>query len=396
MKILRLRDFVKIFKPRLWALVLALAFLLPAALPAQHYFPDKWKWETKLPEEVDMDAQLIEQAVAYAIRYRNKSSKDLAASIWRSFGKEPDFQLLGPTKHRDETSGMIIRHGYIIAEWGDTRRIDMTFSVTKSYLSTIAGLALDKGLIRDVQDPVGLYVQDGKFESEHNKKITWHHLLQQTSDWEGTLFDIPDWADRPVPRDKPELWQRRELHEPGTYMKYNDVRVNLLAYCLLQVWRRPLPQVLRENIMDPIDASNTWRWHGYKNSWVLVDGSKMQSVSGGGHFGGGMFISTRDHARFGLLFLRMGNWDGKQLLSEKWIKMLQEPAQAAPAYGYMWWLNTGRKSLKDVPENVYYASGFGGNYIVVDNKKNLVVVVRWMLRLNDFLKIIYESLNQAD
>ena len=376
-------------------LVLAISLLLPVVAPAQQYFPDKWgKWETKTPEEVGMNPQLIEQAVAYAIENQNKGPKDLAAAIWRSFGQEPNFSLLGPTKHRDDTSGMIIRHGYIIAEWGDTRRIDMTFSVSKSYLSTVAGLALAKGLIRDIHDPVGLYVQDGKFDSKHNAKITWHHLLQQTSDWEGTLFNTPDWADRPVPRDNPELWQRRELNEPGTHMKYNDVRVNLLAYCLLQVWRRPLPQVLREYVMDPIDASNTWRWHGYHNSWITIDGAKVQSVSGGGHFGGGMFISTRDQARFGLLFLCRGNWAGKKLLPEKWIDMLQVPAAAAPTYGYMWWLNTGQKSLRDVPEYVYYAAGFGGNYIVVDEKNDLLVVVRWMPSLNNFLKIVLAAIEK--
>jgi len=376
-------------------LIAAFILVLPLLSSAQTYFPGKWDdWESRKPEQVGMDPQLVEQAVAFAIENQLEGTKDLAASIWSAWGQEPGFRILGPTKGRGETSGMIIRHGYIVAEWGDTQRVDMTFSVTKSYLSTMAALALDRGLIRDVNDPVKMYVQDGKFDSEHNAKITWHHLLQQTSDWEGTLFDTPDWADRPVPPHKPELWQRRPLNEPGTHYKYNDVRVNLLAYCLLQVWRRPLPQVLRELIMDPIDASNTWRWHGYENSWVLVDGAKMQSVSGGGHFGGGLFISTRDHARYGLLFLRRGIWNGKRLFSENWIDMLRNPAWAFIRYGYMWWLNTKQLSLKDAPEHIYYASGFGGNYIVVDEKNDLVVVVRWMPKINDFLKIVLDAVKE--
>ncbi len=365
------------FSSKICLFILTGLFLQPLPVTAQKYFPDKWKWETKKPEEVGMDPQLIDQAIDYAKKFQIKGTKDLAASIWSSFGREPGFELLGPTKHRGDTNGMIIKDGYIIAEWGDTRRADMTFSVTKSYLSTVAALALDRGFIRDVHDQVGSYVQDGKFDSAHNSKITWHHLLQQTSDWEGTLFGTPDWADRPVPRDKPELWQRRELHEPGTHMKYNDVRVNLLAYSLLQVWRRPLPQVLKELIMDPIGASNTWRWHGYKNSWVNVDGIQIQSVSGGGHFGGGLFISTRDQARFGLLFLREGKWSGKQLVSEKWIDMMKTPSSANPIYGYMWWLNTDKKPIPSAPESVYYALGFGGNCIAVDNEHDLVVVIRW-------------------
>jgi CubicO group peptidase (beta-lactamase class C family) len=376
-------------------LILAAVLAFPLLLSAQAYFPGKWDdWESRKPEQVGMNPQLVGRAVAFATENQNKAPKDLAAAIWSAFGQEPGFRLLGPTKQRGDTNGMIIRRGYIVAEWGDTQRADMTFSVTKSYLSTMAALALDRGLIRDVHDPVKTYVQDGKFDSDHNAKITWHHLLQQTSDWEGTLFDTPDWADRPVPQDKPELWPRRPLNEPGAHFKYNDVRVNLLAYCLLQVWRRPLPQVLRESIMDPIGASNTWRWHGYENSWVLVDGAEMQSVSGGGHFGGGLFISTRDHARFGLLFLRRGVWNGERLFSEKWMAMLRVPAEAFPGYGYMWWLNTGRRALKDAPEHIYYASGFGGNFIVVDEQNDLVVVVRWMPNLNGFLKIVLEAVKE--
>ena len=375
--------------------VLAAVLVLPVLISAQTYFPGKWDdWESRDPGQVGMDPELVGRAVAFALENQNKGPKDLAAVIRSSWGGEPGFRILGPTQLRGDTSGMIIRHGYIVAEWGDTRRADMTFSVTKSFLSTIAALALDTGLIRDVHDPVKNYVRDGKFDSEHNAKITWHHLLQQTSDWEGTLFDTPDWADRPIPGNKPELWQRRPLNEPGVHFKYNDVRVNLLAYCLLQVWRRPLPQVLRESIMDPIDASNTWRWHGYENSWVLVDGAKMQSVSGGGHFGGGLFISTRDHARFGLLFLRRGAWNGERLFSEKWIDRLRTPAEAFPGYGYMWWLNTGKRALKDAPEHIYFATGTGGNFIVIDDQNDLVVVVRWMPRFNDFLKIVLDAVKK--
>jgi CubicO group peptidase (beta-lactamase class C family) len=159
-----------------------------------------------------------------------------------------------------------------------------------------------------------------------------HHLLNQTSDWSGTLWGVPDWADRPEGED-PARWRDRPLHAPGSRFKYNDVRVNLLAWALLQVHRRPLPEVLRKRIMDPIGASTTWRWHGYGNSWVELDGLRMQSVSGGGHFGGGLFISTEDHARYGLLFLRRGNWGGRQLFPADWVDRLRRPTPARPDYG---------------------------------------------------------------
>jgi CubicO group peptidase (beta-lactamase class C family) len=254
----------------------------------------------------------------------------------------------------------------------------MTFSVTKSYLSTVAGLAVDAGLIRDVNDLVAPYVWDGTFAGKHNASITWDHLLNQSSDWSGDLFGMKDWADRPPGQEGIDNWKRRKLNPPGTVFKYNDVRVNVLAYALLQVWRKPLPVVLKEKIMDPIGASTTWRWFGYSTSWVNVDGVKVQSVSGGGHSGGGLFINTIDHARFGLLFLRRGKWNGKQLLSEKWIADVQKPSAANPGYGYMWWLNRGERKVPALDESIYFAVGFGGNYIVVDNQHDLVAVTRWL------------------
>lgn len=388
----------------LLAFVLALLFLLPSSLGADTftslakkdvvYYPGRGNdWEKRQPEEVGMDPVLLEKAVEFARVNGWTGPKDLSQAIEQSFGREPYFAITGPIKERGATNGIILREGYIVAEWGDTRRVDMTFSVTKSFLSTTAGLALDCGLIKDVHEPVRDYVTDGKFESEHNAKITWHHLLNQTSDWSGTLWDRPDWSDRP-PRDvKWDDLRGRELKEPGTSYKYNDVRVNLLAYALLQVWRKPLPMVLREKIMDPINASSTWRWFGYENSWVLLDGIKMQSVSGGGHWGGGMFIHTRDQARFGLLFLRRGKWDGEQLLSEKWIDMLRIPTPANPSYGYMWWLNT-EKRLPNTRESAYMAAGFGGNYIVVFDEYDLVVVVRWCGDLDGVIQRILASIQK--
>jgi hypothetical protein len=150
--------------------------------------------------------------------------------------------------------------------------------------------------------------------------------------------------------------------------------------------------------MDKIGASTTWRWYGYENTFVNVDGTMMQSVSGGGHSGGGLFINTYDHARFGLLFLRDGNWAGQQILSNPWIKMATQPSASNTSYGYLWWLNAkGPNYMEGVPETTYYAAGFGGNYIVVDKVNDLVVVTRWLApdKLGDFLKLIMAAQNQS-
>ena len=76
-----------------------------------------------------------------------------------------------------------------------------------------------------------------------------------------------------------------------------------------------------------MDASDSWRWYGYENSWVNLDGLMVQSVSGGGHNGGGVFINSEDHARFGLLYLNNGIWNGKRIISKDWIKKSITPSR---------------------------------------------------------------------
>jgi CubicO group peptidase (beta-lactamase class C family) len=358
------------------------------AQDTEHYFPGRFgDWEVRDPQQVGMNAARLAEAVDFAIASENPASRNLADTVALSFANEPFNEIVGPTTLRGAANGLVVRNGYIVAEWGDTNRVDMTFSCTKSYLSTVAGLAVDDGLIHDVHDPLKKYVRDGHFDSEHNANITWHHLLNQTSDWSGTLWDKPDWADRPVGDDR-QKWIDRELHEPGSLMKYNDVRVNLLAYSLLQVYRRPLPEILRARIMDPIGGSPTWRWHGYRNSWVVLDGRKIQSVSGGGHWGGGMFICSRDHARLGYLFLRNGKWMDRQLISNDWIDALRVPTDVRSDYGYMWWLNTDQKKIPAAPASAFYAAGFGGNYVYVDQENDLVVVLRWTPNLAEVIEKI--------
>lgn len=378
-------------------LLLYLAGTSDLAEARQSYFPpDTGSWEERAPDDLGFDTVSLEEAVEFAQKNENSVERDLRLAILKGFSHEPYHELLGPVKERGGPAGIILKNGYIAAQWGDVERVDMTFSVTKSYLSTLAGVALDRGMIGSEDERVRSYVWDRTFDGEHNGQVTWRHLLNQSSDWRGTLFGLEDWGDRPPQEGGIDDWRYRELHEPGTHFKYNDVRVNLLAYSLLQVWREPLPKVLRTEIMDPIGASPTWRWFGYEHSWTEIDGQKIQSVSGGGHNGGGIFINTLDHARFGLLFARRGNWNGEQLVSESWIDRATEPSDSNPDYGYMWWLLKGDADWGVVPDHVYYAAGFGGNYIIVDDQKDMVIVTRWLDSdsLGDFVEQVYRALEE--
>ena len=375
---------------------LCILYLAPFVSIAQtEYFPERGAWETRLPKQVNMDQKKLEKAVSFAQANEYSGGKDLRIATLKAFAREPYHELVGPVKERGGPAGIILKNGYKVAEWGDVKRVDMTFSVTKSYLSTVVGLAWDEGLIGDMKENVGEYVWDGTFEGKHNSLITWEHLLQQNSDWSGSLFGMQDWADRPPAQGGIDDWKMRELNKPGTIFEYNDVRVNVLAYSLLQVWRAPLPKVLKEKIMDPIGASTTWRWYGYNSSWVNVDGHQVQSVSGGGHSGGGVFINTEDHARFGLLFMNDGLWKGRQLISKEWIEEARLSSTPNESYGYMWWLNKGNRKWEGLPEHIYYAAGFGGNFIVIDDQKGLVVVTRWLepSKIGEMMGLVYEALN---
>lgn len=355
---------------------------------ATDYFPDPGDWERRQPAAVGMDAALLDSAIAFVMERGPEMGEDLEAALAERFAGDPYGELLGPMRRRGAGNGLVFRHGYLVAEWGDTRRVDMTFSVTKSFLSAVAGLAYDRGLIRDMRERVGESVHDGGFDSPQNTGITWHFLLQQTSEWEGTLWGKPDVADRRRGRD-------RQLQNPGTFWEYNDVRVNRTALSLLQIWRESLPSVLKRELMDPIDASDTWEWHGYRNSYITIDDERVQSVSGGGHWGGGMWISSRDLARFGYLYLRNGKWGERQILSEEWIAMTITPTDIQPTYGYMWWLNTDGALWPGAPHISYAARGGGLNAVWIDPEHDLLIVARWVDRnhMDGFLTRVLASLD---
>ncbi|MGH7471396.1 MAG: serine hydrolase domain-containing protein, partial [Longimicrobiales bacterium] len=146
------------------------------------YFPPRGTWERKAPAEVGMDAQKLKEAVDYALT--RASTWDFEADQARTFGTP-----LGPVpKTRAGTNGIIVRHGYIVAEFGDIKANDPVYSVAKSFLSTVAAIAVDRGLIKSTNDPVASYVNDGGYDSPHNAKITWLNHLQQSSEWEGVMW----------------------------------------------------------------------------------------------------------------------------------------------------------------------------------------------------------------
>jgi len=349
------------------------------------YFPERDAWQWVDAGDVGMQSERLAEAVAFAESAQTPWPTDLSKGLSSGTAANeppPWNRVLGPTRDRGGPNGLILRGGRIVAEWGDTRRVDMTFSVAKSYLSILAGIAVARGLIRNIDDAVRDYALDDGFDSAQNRGITWRQLLNQTSEWEGTLWDKPDLVDRNRQvgsgADNSRKGTHRDLQPPGSFWEYNDVRVNRLSLSLMQVFRRPLPEVLRETIMDPIEASDTWEWLAYENARFEIDGETMESVPGGAHWGGGIFISSRDHARIGLLMARRGRWNDRQLLPESWVDATLTPCPINPVYGFLWWLNTGHAHYQRAPASSYFAIGAGQSVIWVEPELDLVMVTRWI------------------
>lgn len=334
------------------------------------YYPPAGSWEKKTPAELGMDPTRLAEAVAFAQSRESTREIDFSDQE-RIFGS-----LLGsvPTK-RATTNGLVIYKGYVVAEFGDTTWVDPTYSVAKSMLASVAGLAVRDGKIA-VADPVAKTVRDGGYDSPRNSQVTWKMHLQQETEWEGEMWGKKhDFVGKEAFGEGER--KPRELQRPGTHYEYNDVRINRLGLSLLRVFGKPVPEVFRDEIMDVIGASNAWKWVPYHNSYVDIGGRRLPSVSGGTRWGGGVWIHSWDMARFGYLWLRGGKWGDRQVLPPAFVKEAVSPSAHGPDYGYLWWLNTNGKNYPGLPTNAYGARGAGSNTITISPDHDLVVVWRW-------------------
>lgn len=355
--------------------LLGLGLGLPAsaalAADAPAYFPPQGEWARKDAAALGMDPVALAAAVKFAEARETERPRDLSdqeAVFGTRLGSMPT--------RRAGTNGVVIYKGYVVAEFGDTRAVDPTYSVAKSMLATVAGVAVRDGRIGRVDEPVAQRVDDGGYTGPRNALVTWKQHLQQESEWEGAL-----WGKHSnfIGREAFGKGERkpRALQAPGSFYEYNDTRVNRFALSLLRVFGQSVPDVFEQDIMAPIGASGSWKWVPYHNSYVELDGKQVASVSGGTRWGGGMWIDSWDLARFGYLWLNGGNWNGRQILPASYVKDALTPSAHGPDYGYLWWLNTKGKNLPGMPANAFAALGAGSNDVVVSPDHDLVVVWRW-------------------
>jgi len=326
--------------------------------------------------------EAIAFAQAHEIPWPRNPNQDLARWGVHHDDPPPFNRLRGPVHTRGGVSGVIRIRGEEVVAWGEPDRADQTFSVAKTYLALLAGIAHSRGLLQP-GERVSERLRGIGFDSMHNRAITWEHLLTQTSEWEGECFGMPDWVEhnRRVSYDpKPPAGrkgERRPLHEPGTYWEYNDVRINQLSLALLHLFKRPLPEVFMESVLKPLGGGRDFKWEGYDDAFVRLPGEgrgPIQSVPGGTHWGGGVSISARDQARIGQLMLN----GGAELVPREWIERMQQPNAVAPFYGWLTWLNRDGRMFDDASRASYFMFGAGGHMTWIDPDNDMVVVVRWL------------------
>jgi CubicO group peptidase (beta-lactamase class C family) len=299
-------------------------------------------------------------------------------------------KVVGPLLPASGGSGVVNVAGRQVAAWGDPDVPEMAFSVTKSVVSVVAGLAYDAGLLSPHQR-VHQVLDLTEFSGPHQAGITWEHLLQQTSQWQGVLWGKPTSADAQSFREGSEVHGT----PPGQGWAYNDVRMNLLTYALTVLFGRSLQDVLREQVMQPLGASTTWSWHGYPDSVVGLGGRDVPVVAGGAHWGGGLFISARDLARIGQLYLHGGMHDRRRLLSEKWIELSWTPCPVKPEYGYLWWLNHQQIPWPGAPRTGRSARGNAGRHLLwIDPARDLVLASHWTEAPADLIRDVSTTVHE--
>lgn len=324
------------------------------------------------------------EAIAFSQAHEVPWPRDPAAdpARWGVHHEDPPpYNVLrGPVHARGPVSGVVRQRGREVAAWGEPDRADLTFSVAKSYLALLAGIAHGDGLLPDRDEPVVARLPGIGFDSAHNRRITWTMLLQQTSEWEGSNFGLPDTVDRwrkvgfdPNPPTGPK-GGARPLQAPGSYWEYNDVRINQLSLALLHLFGRPLPEVWRERVMQPLGCSDDWQWRGYDDAWITLNGRRMPSVPGGTHWGGGVSIGARDQALIGELLLR----DGAGIVPAEWVRFMCEPCAIAPFYGGLLWLNRDGRSFPGASSGSAFMVGAGGHLVWIEPAHDAVVVARWL------------------
>lgn len=254
------------------------------------------------------------------------------------------------------------------------------WSMTKSILSTVFGIMQYQGKL-SVQDRAPIL----EWENDDRKKITLHNLLQMNSGlaWDENYEKISDVTKMLfLEDDMTKMQQKQQLvNSPNFSWNYSSGTSNLLS------------GILRKKLGNQQEYLDYW----YRE---LIDKIGMNSMivetDVKGHYVASSYAwaTARDWAKFGLLYLHKGNWNGTQIFSPEWVDYITQPTPTSNnSYGAHFWLNAGNK-MKDVPSNMFYADGYQGQRVYILPDQEMVVVRLGLKNYNEnkFLKEIIQSI----
>ncbi|MBS4216782.1 serine hydrolase [Bacillus sp. FJAT-49711] len=265
---------------------------------------------------------------------------------------------------KEKIGSCLIHHrGKAIFQYYKNRKMDNKLhkinSVTKSIVSILIGIAIDEGLIKNVQTPIVTYFPNLE---ETKKLITIEHLLTMTPGFKWEEFG--DWGGRPFPMINSHNWVQFVLDKelttaPGEKMAYNSGCSHLLSAIIQKVSGTTLEKYAFEKLFKPL-AINEYRLH--------------QDSKGIGIGGFGLSLKSEDLLKIGLLMLQKGIWENKQIVSKEWVEASTskkyEGYDWIGSYAYHWWvLEDERLSFP-----TYFAMGYGGNYIIINPAFEFVMV----------------------
>ncbi len=265
---------------------------------------------------------------------------------------------------------MIIYNGKVLYHWGEIDRKFCIHSCRKSLLSALYGIHVKEGNI-DLSLTMGdLGIDDNPPSlSELEKTATIKMLLQARS---GIYHEAAAEASS-MKEARPE----RYSHAPGTFWYYNNWDFNVLGTIFEQETNKKIFEEFKVQIADQIGMEDFKVSDG---SYVYEDLSLHPAYP--------FRITARDMARFGLLFLQNGIWNGKQIISKEWIKestTSYSDAGMSGGYGYMWWVAVDGNLLPGLKleDGPYAASGYNGHFILVIPNYDLVIVHRVNTDINN-------------
>ncbi|HEV3165010.1 MAG TPA: serine hydrolase [Isosphaeraceae bacterium] len=315
-------------------LVHLLSLLLAGPAHAQRSGPEAaarrtvWpgdEWQTASPQSQGMAGESLDAAAAYA--------------------------------EKSGGSGCVIRHGYLVKEWGDPRKLADIKSATKGAVgTTLLGLAVDAGLVKLDDLATTHYPLIGTERPENAREwlaeIKIRHLATMTAGFDDG---------RPP----------RLIYRPGTDGFYSNDGANMLAELLTLKFNEDLTKVFKRQVMDPIGVSEAeWKWRENSFRAKTINGLKSRE------FASGITITHRALARIGYLYLREGEWNGRHLLSRDFIRTATRPTDLpsfVPYYAFYWGSN-GRGTYHDLPTDAYWALGLGDSFFLVCPSLDVVAV----------------------